>query len=111
MSIGKGLAPRGITVRAPFPPVTNIKHSNADGLTTISWKKPDTNSKISGYEIIWEGGQQSSDVTSVTLELPKCRDIQVVIYVKYPGQTSQNVTYDLSYIMGESFAQEVYSSS
>lgn len=95
---------QGITIRAPFAPVTNVRHTNLDkGRTRISWSKPDTNSKIDKYIVIWDNKMEEvpSGTTSLTDSFTKCVDNEIFIAVKYPGQSSPNVSYIFQYVVGE----------
>lgn len=94
--------PKGITIRAPFPPVTNIKHNNMkEGWTNISWSKPDTQMKIEHYVVIWDNTVETVRETTLSATFTKCTDLEIVVYVQYKSQVSANVTYNFNILVGE----------
>lgn len=94
---------QSLTVRAPHPTVSGVKHTNSpDGTTKISWNKPDTEAKINKYIVIWDNKAREVSTNSISNSFTKCKDIDIVIYVQYnSGQTSANVSYTFNYIVGK----------
>lgn len=95
-------SPTNIIIKDPFPGVTNIKHKNLDdGQTRLSWTKPDSSSRIDCYVVSWRNISVCVTEVSFTDTFPKCIQNDVLVYVKYMGQSSANSSYSFSFNVGK----------